>query len=125
MVRSTVLTLVVAAATCAIGFADAQESKSHNDKAEIVAAGHDFALEVCAACHVVSHDQKSAPILKPPAPNFLELVRRQDLTEASLRKFLSAPHGNVGRRNKMPNPRLAEFQIDKIVAYMLSLKDAR
>jgi mono/diheme cytochrome c family protein len=124
MVRSTVLTLAVAA-TCAIGFAYAQESKSHNDKAEIVAAGHDFALKVCAACHVVSQDQKSAPILNPPAPSFFELVRRQDLTEASLRKFLSAPHGNVGRRSKMPNPQLADFQIDKIVAYMLSLKDAR
>jgi|APFre7841882630_1041343.scaffolds.fasta_scaffold44399_2 mono/diheme cytochrome c family protein len=125
MIRSTVLTLAMAATTCAIGFAYAQESRSYNEKAEIVAAGHDFALKVCAACHVVSQDQKSAPILKPPAPSFSELIRRQGLTEASLRKFLSSPHGNVDRRSKMPNPQLADFQIDKIVAFMLNLKDAR
>jgi mono/diheme cytochrome c family protein len=102
---------------CAAASARAQESQS-----ELVASGHDFALKVCAACHVVAADQTSPPILKPPAPSFLALVRHGDLSEASLRKLLSTPHGNLGRGAKMPNPQLADFQINKVVAYFLSLK---
>jgi len=98
----------------------AQESQS-----DLAASGHDFALKVCAACHVVAADQVSPPILKPPAPSFLALVRHRDVSEASLRKLLSAPHGNLGRSAKMPNPQLAEFQIDKVVAYLLSLKTGK
>ncbi len=89
---------------------------------DLIASGHDFALKVCAACHVVATDQMSPPILKPPAPSFLALVRRGDISETSLRKLLSTPHGNLGRAKKMPNPQLADFQIDKVVAYLLSLK---
>ncbi|KAF2989551.1 Cytochrome c-552 [Methylocystis sp. MJC1] len=84
-----------------------------------VAAGHKFALQVCAACHVVARDQTKRPILKPPAPRFLVLARRSSVTEAFLRGFLRTPHG------KMPNPELADFQIDEVVAYMLSLKHNR
>ncbi len=111
-----VLTLAGGAASPALG----QEGQS-----DLVASGHDFALKVCAACHVVATDQISPPILKPPAPSFLALVRHGDVSEASLRKLLSTPHGNLGRSAKMPNPRLADFQIDKVVAYLLSLKSGK
>lgn len=84
-----------------------------------VAAGHKFALQVCAACHVVAKDQTTRPILKPPAPSFSVIARRPSVTEAFLRGFLRTPHG------KMPNPELADFQIDEVVAYMLSLKHNR
>jgi hypothetical protein len=36
-----------------------------------------------------------------------------------------APHGNLGTSAKMPNPQLADFQIDKVVAYLLSLKSGK
>lgn len=85
----------------------------------LVAAGHDFALQACAACHVAAKDQASKPILKPPAPSFLSIAGRQTTTEVSLRQFLSKPHG------KMPNPELANFEIDEVVAYLLSLKPKR
>jgi mono/diheme cytochrome c family protein len=100
-------------------------ARAQEGQGDLAAAGHDFALKVCAACHVVAADQISPPILKPPAPSFLALVRHGDVSEASLRKLLSTPHGNLGRSAKMPNPQLADFQIDKVVAYLLSLKSGK
>jgi hypothetical protein len=47
------------------------------------------------------------------------------VSEASLRKFSSTPRGNLGGSAKMPNPQLADFQIDKVVAYVPSLKSGK
>jgi mono/diheme cytochrome c family protein len=102
---------------CAITSSQAQEVKANP-----IAAGHDFALKVCAACHVVASDQQSQPILKPPAPPFSMIVKNANISEPSLRKLLQSPHGNVGRKGKMPNPQLADYQIDEVVAYLLDLK---
>lgn len=99
------------------GVAPSAAQEPGSDAADArVAAGHKFALQVCAACHVVAGDQTTRPILKPPAPSFSRIVRRPSVTEAFLRGFLRTPHG------KMPNPELADFEIDEVVAYMLSLK---
>ena len=114
------LSLALAVACSVTANAEAQEAKSN-----LVAAGHDLALQVCAACHVVENDQKSAPIMNPPAPSFSAIAQRYDQSEASLRKFLSSLHRNLGRTGKMPNWLLADFQIDEIVAYILSLKDGQ
>jgi mono/diheme cytochrome c family protein len=103
----------------------ASPARAQEGQGDLVAAGHDFALKVCAACHVVAADQTSPPLLKPPAPSFLALARHGNLSEASLRKLLSTPHGNLGRGAKMPNPQLVDFQIDKVVAYILSLKSGK
>lgn len=103
----------------------ASPALAQEGQTDLIASGHDFALKVCAACHVVATDQMSPPILKPPAPSFLALVRHGDISETSLRKLLSTPHGNLGRAKKMPNPQLADFQIDKVVAYLLSLKGGK
>lgn len=84
-------------------------------KSNLVAAGHDLAVQVCAACQVVENDQKSAPILKPPAPSFSAIAQRNDQSEASLRKFLSTLHRTIGRTGKMSNWLLADSQIDEIV----------
>ena len=118
--KTAPLLLAIMLAGGAASPALAQESQS-----DPIASGHDFALKVCAACHVVATDQMSPPILKPPAPSFLTLVRHGEVSEASLRKLLSTPHGNLGRAKKMPNPQLADFQIDKVVAYLLSLKSGK
>lgn len=87
-----------------------------------ISAGRAFALRVCSACHVVAENQRFAPILKPPAPSFFVIARRADLSEGFLREFLSVPHGNKGKSSKMPNPQLVQYQIDEVVAYLLSLK---
>jgi mono/diheme cytochrome c family protein len=85
----------------------------------LLTSGHEFALQVCSACHMVARDQRSKPILKPPALSFSTIANRPKTTEPFLRQFLSTPHG------KMPNPELADFQIDEVVAYLLSLKSKR
>jgi mono/diheme cytochrome c family protein len=114
------LSLTLAVACGVAASAQAQEAKTN-----LVAAGHDLAVQVCAACHVVENDQKSPPIMKPPAPSFSAIAQRNDQSESSLRKFLSTLHRSIARNSKMPNWLLADFQIDEIVAYILSLKDAQ
>jgi mono/diheme cytochrome c family protein len=118
--KTASLLLAIMLACGAAPLARAQDGQS-----DLAASGHDFALKVCAACHVVATDQISPPILKPPAPSFAAIVKHGDVSEASLRKLLSTPHGNLGRSAKMPNPQLADFQIDKVVAYLLSLKSGK
>jgi mono/diheme cytochrome c family protein len=81
-----------------------------------------LALEVCANCHVVSADQGRAPILNPPAPAFVEIAGRPEVTEASLRKFLSEPHGETHRNSAMPAFLLSASQVEGVVAYLLSRK---
>lgn len=88
--------------------------------ADKVAAGHNFALAVCAACHQVAKDQSSKPLLNPPAPSFTMIAQRTNLTEAVLRQFLSSTHGNAG--STMPNPQLVDYQVDELIAYILSLR---
>jgi mono/diheme cytochrome c family protein len=117
MKTTLLLSLVLALAFLEGGAANSEELQR-----ELVMAGHDFALKVCANCHVVAKDQDKAPILKPPAPSFSAILARPDVTEASLRNFLANPHGEFRRKSKMPDFRLADFQINQIVAYLLSLK---
>jgi hypothetical protein len=44
------------------------------------------------------------------------------LTDESLRQFLSSNHRNLGQDRAMPNPRLAEYQIEEIIAYFATLQ---
>lgn len=90
--------------------------------ADEIAAGRTFALKVCWTCHIVAADQTERPILSRPAPSFLILAQRPDVTAESLRKFLSTHNETMGRAGQMPNPRLVDYQIDEVVAYILSLK---
>ena len=87
---------------------------------DLVAAGRDFARRVCGACHVVTAQRE--PVLSPPAPSFVALAQRPSLTEQALRQFLGSNHGTMGPQEAMPNPRLVDYQIDEIVAFMMSLK---
>ncbi len=87
-----------------------------------IADGEKFAARVCGACHVVTNDPSEIPIRNPPGPSFAELAKRPSLTEQSLRQLLTSNHHDLGASAAMPNPRLADYQIDRVVAYMLSLK---
>ncbi len=86
------------------------------------AAGRSFAQRVCGACHVVTPQSREVPVLSPPAPSFMTLAQRPLLTEQTLREFLASNHGTMGPHEAMPNPRLVDYQIDEIVAFMMSLK---
>jgi mono/diheme cytochrome c family protein len=87
---------------------------------DLVAAGRNFAGRVCGACHVLTRDE--LPVLSPPGPSFAVLAQRPSLTEPALREFLGSNHRGLGPHEAMPNPRLVDYQIDEIVAFMMSLK---
>jgi len=84
-------------------------------KDDLAASGQEFAIKVCGNCHMVEKGQ--TPILKKSAPSFDSIVRSREIDEAWLRRFLATPHGKLGSARKMPNPQLADFEIDKIIAY--------
>jgi mono/diheme cytochrome c family protein len=113
--KSALLTLMLLA-----GLASAAQAETPSS--ELVAAGRTFASRVCGACHVVNQQREELPVLAPPGPSFAVLAQRPSLTEPALRKFLGSNHSTVGPHEAMPNPRLADYQIDEIVAFVMSLK---
>jgi mono/diheme cytochrome c family protein len=112
---SSALALALVSATSSVAHAQ-------NTRADLVAAGHDFALKICSNCHVVAIDQASPPLMKPAAPSFSEIAARPGTTESLLRDFLAKPHGETRRSSKMPAFMLADLQATQIIAYLLSLK---
>jgi mono/diheme cytochrome c family protein len=93
--------------------------------ADQIAAGRELAHRVCGACHVVTQPSDELPVLSPPGPSLAVLAQRPQLTEPALRDFLASSHGGMGPHQAMPNPRLADYQIDEIVAFMMSLKGVK
>lgn len=87
-----------------------------------ISQGHRFALLVCAACHVVATDQGGPPILRIPGPSFDAIANKPEITAASLRAFLTTTHAKIAIPAGMPNPQLADYQIDEVVSYILSLR---
>jgi mono/diheme cytochrome c family protein len=90
----------------------------------LVIAGSAFAADAkhgaviakrwCAACHVVSSEQKSGSADVPP---FADIARRRTDSNA-LAAFLVDPHP------KMPDMHLTRREIEDIVAYIRSLNPA-
>jgi mono/diheme cytochrome c family protein len=97
-------------------------AQAETPAADQITAGRNFAHLVCGACHVVTQQRDELPVLAQPGPSFAVLAQRPLLTEAALREFLGTNHRNLGPAGAMPNPRLADYQIDEIVAFMMSLK---
>ncbi len=87
-----------------------------------VAEGRALARQVCGNCHIVSEDSRESTAARPPTPSFPELVRRPSFSADGVRQLLSSNHRRVGPEQAMPNPRLAEYQIEEIVAYFETLK---
>lgn len=81
--------------------------------------GKSLAVLICAACHVVSADQPTEPVLRPPAPDFREIARRPSTTDAGLRELLARPHGP---HEKMPSQDLMDFQVTLLAGYIMSLR---
>ncbi|MHB8886075.1 MAG: c-type cytochrome [Methylovirgula sp.] len=109
-------------ATSVVFASAANAADTKTASAALVESGHAFALKVCWACHVVATDQTQTPILTHPAPSFLVIAQKPDLTAASLRQFLGSHTKMLGDKNGMPNPQLADYQINEVVAYIESLK---
>lgn len=76
--------------------------------------GRRLAQTHCAECHAIEPTR-----FQEIAPPFQELARDPASTPMSLRFLLTNPH------YAMPNLRLPEDQMAAIIAYILSLRDAR
>jgi mono/diheme cytochrome c family protein len=73
--------------------------------------GEIIAKRWCAACHLVSPDQKLA---SPDVPGFATIAHKQ-LPPEQLKSFLIDPHP------KMPDMSLTRSEIEDIIAYIQSL----
>lgn len=116
-----ILRSAIVASALLSGFASLGQA-AEMPSADQVAAGRNFASRVCGACHVVTQQRDELPLLAPPGPSFAVLAQRPSLTEQGLREFLASNHRGMGPHEAMPNPRLADYQIEEIVAFMMSLK---
>ena len=90
--------------------------------ADQVAEGRGLAHASCGACHVVSDAAKETPSSRPPAPSLLDIINRPSFSADQLRLFLASSHRRLGSDQAMPNPRLAAYQIEAIVAYFETLR---
>jgi mono/diheme cytochrome c family protein len=75
--------------------------------------GQQLAERWCAACHVVSRNQREA---SSDAPPFAEIANRANFREAGIAAFLLDPHA------KMPNMNLTRFEAGDIAAYIGKLR---
>jgi mono/diheme cytochrome c family protein len=79
-----------------------------------VAAGQILAKGWCAHCHIVSEDQRIAPV--EGVPTFFAVANDPSTTDTGLRVFLVSPHV------VMPDFMLTRKETDEIIAYILSLR---
>jgi mono/diheme cytochrome c family protein len=87
------------------------------------ARGEKVAQQVCSACHLVARDQEFPPLLRPPAPSFLDIANRPGTTAESLQHFILNTHWDVGSvPMKMPDPMLMKDQAHAVARYILTLK---
>jgi mono/diheme cytochrome c family protein len=87
-----------------------------------LAEGRAFARASCATCHVVSDATRDAAVTRPAAPSFPEMARRPSFSADGVRQFLLSNHRRLGSERTMPNPRLSEYQIEAVVAYLETLR---
>ncbi len=109
-----VLSLAVPAAACA-------EVDSGN-----IQTGRALALRACTGCHVVAPDQPFAPVFTGPSPppDFSAVANRSNTTAASLRRYLASLPA-VPPPGRMANADLNAKELTDVVAYIMSLKQAR
>lgn len=87
-----------------------------------VSEGRALAHTSCGTCHVVADAAKEAPALRPSTPGFPDIVSRPSFSADWLRQFLRSNHRRLGPDQAMPNPRLSEYRIEAIVAYLETLR---
>ena len=87
-----------------------------------IAEGRAQAHGSCGTCHIVEDAAKESPAYRPSPPSFLEIINRPSFSADAIRQFLASRHRRLGPDQAMPNPRLADYQIDAIVAFLETLK---
>jgi mono/diheme cytochrome c family protein len=75
--------------------------------------GERLAERWCAACHVVSLNQRGA---SSDAPPFKEIAKRPNFSQRGIATFLLDPHA------KMPDMNLTRFEAGDIAAYIGKLR---
>jgi len=79
-----------------------------------ISMGQSIAQKWCASCHLV--DQRK--MTNDTTPSFFMMANSADYTKARLRAWLFKPHP------PMPDFGLDRIQIDAVIAYIKSLKNA-
>ena len=90
-----------------------------------VAEGRALANSICINCHVVSDAANEKPAMRIPAPSFLDIATRPGFSPDSIRDILTSGHRYLGPNQGMPNPRLASYQIEEIIAVFETLRAER
>ena len=84
------------------------------------AKGRQYAVMVCAACHMVIAQpigaSPSAPNQTGQAPSFEKIAATPGMTELALNVFFRSPHPS------MPNLIVPAADVRDLIAYILSLK---
>jgi cytochrome c1 len=93
--------------------------------ADDVRKGRVLAIDFCALCHVAAPDQPSMPFRRPPAPSFESIANRPSTNADSITTFLKTTHSGLDNPNGMSNPRLSDFEVRQVTAYLLSLRKSR
>jgi cytochrome c1 len=106
-----------------ISGSSAGQAQQHDDRGS-AGLGLAVALNVCTSCHIVMPDQEFPPIFEgpPKPPTFSEIANRPDVTEESLRRFLSTTHSVMTLPLQMPNPELTDNQTKNVISFILSLR---
>jgi mono/diheme cytochrome c family protein len=113
--RKIGLCIVTAAATalCATAFGIFAADIVRPVLAADASNGKRLAERWCAACHVVTANQREA---NADAPPFEEIAKRPNFSERGLATFLLDPHA------KMPNMSLTRVESADIAAYVGTLR---
>jgi mono/diheme cytochrome c family protein len=126
--RNVILRRATPAAIAAFGLAllggiFSTPAVAQQSSATAIAAGRTTAMYVCSACHIVGDKQEFEPLLKQPAPSFQQIANNPATTTKSLRSFITATHWDEKTiPMTMPNPALADFQVDAVSSYIMSLR---
>ena len=92
-------------------------------------AGREFAQKACVNCHVVTEDESftatKTRFLNPhtQGPDFSTIAAFPGNTAETLRAFLMTTHRDVVKEVGMPNPVLANYQIENVISFILSLRE--
>lgn len=111
---------LLAVLTALYGCARATERNSADAN---VARGAELARTVCSVCHMVTRNGDFPPVLRPPAPSFLDIANRPGTTAKSLRHFILSTHWDLKTGPvTMPNPAMRPEDASALAAYILSLR---
>ena len=105
---------LVILAAAAGGYAQAADTLSVGN----ARAGRNHAVQVCAECHDVRPRETGTPS-KSGAPGFHAIANAKTTSAMGLNVFLVTPHPT------MPNLIIGEEDRRDLIAYILSLRDAR